>query len=635
MNYNNTRLINKFYRDYKKMVKILEEYTYLNDIEVIRFLNYKILKKFSEVNEMTEYKLFFLNSIKFLINEEIIIEKSIEKKIEDIVNNYSWTLNVNNCGSLTPDILGNVFEKFINQRENGAYYTPLDTIKYINKTSLYKYIINNSKLIDYKINIEDIESEFWTHVINLEELEIKRIISIITNIKIADISVGTGAFLINIIDILIEVIKKLKNLINEKINYTQLINDIFENNIYGIDLMEDAVNLAKFRFVLKYLQLSRKYDTDVKDILNLNLYTRNSLLIDKEKLKKLNINKFDLIVGNPPYIEYSKIRKNYKIENFKSIKAGNVYAYMIEKSLELIDQNGEIGLVVPISIISTARMGSLRDLLLKDCEEIYFLTFADRPASLFNGVHQKVTIVFANKNERMTSKVFTSKYIHWYEKDRKKLFNNIEFIFNNNIDEKFIPKIGNIMEKNIYNKLTKGNMSLSDLLFDSGDFSLYLSQRMTFWVKSFLQIKNGKEYKKMNFISQKDRDLYYLIINSDIFFYLWETISDGWHITNKELQVLSFNYEKYLSISEEKIKTLAQRLSEDIELNKEYIGSKQTEYIFKHKKSKIIIDEINIFINQLFSLNEKEIEYIRTYQISSRMNDELEKYNSKKGVNEK
>ena len=78
------------------------------------------------------------------------------------------------------------------------------------------------------------------------------------------------------------------------------------------------------------------------------------------------------------------------------------------------------------------------------------------------------------------------------------------------------------------------------------------------------------------------------------------------------------------------VKELTTKLSKSIDLNKEYIGSKQTDYIYKHKKSKCIIDEINIFIGDLFDLDSTEIEYLRNYNLSVRMNDELLNYKNKR-----
>ena len=52
---------------------------------------------------------------------------------------------------------------------------------------------------------------------------------------------------------------------------------------------------------------------------------------------------------------------------------------MIEKSYELVTNNGVLGVIVPISLVSTTRMCNLRNYLFKRSENIYFASFADRP----------------------------------------------------------------------------------------------------------------------------------------------------------------------------------------------------------------------------------------------------------------
>ena len=80
-----------------------------------------------------------------------ILEKQIQipdEILEDIIrkfSKYSWILESNNDeinNQITPDILGKIFEKYINQRENGAYYTEEDTIQYINSNSIIFALFN-------------------------------------------------------------------------------------------------------------------------------------------------------------------------------------------------------------------------------------------------------------------------------------------------------------------------------------------------------------------------------------------------------------------------------------------------------------------------------------------------------------
>src|SRR5699024_704490 len=325
----------------------------------------------------------------------------------------------------TPDIIGKVFEKFINQRENGAYYTDDDTINYILDKTIIPNIINrlnnnntikknmNEAFIKEKINTSanmiEIFNESIDRTIYKDVVEFKNILDSTT---IADISVGTGAFLVNCIDYLIKLYNIIYTKIDETIPINQIMNNILSTNIYGMDIMEDSVNIAKFRVILKSIQICRKYHVDIEEIPGLNFYVGNSLLQNlKELLPEVNKNGgFDIIIGNPPYIEYSKI-KNYTLIGYETLSAGNIYAFMIEKSIDFLKPYASLGVIVPIFIVYTVRMGSLRSLLSRECETLWFANFADRPGTLFNGVHQKLTIVLGKKSEKMKNEIFTTNYI--------------------------------------------------------------------------------------------------------------------------------------------------------------------------------------------------------------------------------
>ena len=68
---------------------------------------------------------------------------------------------------------------------------------------------------------------------------------------------------------------------------------------------------------------------------------------------------FDVIIGNPPYVEYSKVKKDYQIEGYETEKCGNLYAFMMERALKLKTKHGRCGMIVPLSGHSTERMADL------------------------------------------------------------------------------------------------------------------------------------------------------------------------------------------------------------------------------------------------------------------------------------
>lgn len=700
----NTKLISKFYRDYKNLhdlikedLKDIEHNSYiasrvLDRIMVFLFLennftdnnlieelmknsknkNISIFKSFIEFYTSTNcflqeqvYEIEFITSVfkVDMIEIKINISDSVMEKVIKTFSKYNWKLETSYENSINPDILGNVFEKYINQRENGAYYTEIDTIKYINENTILLYLLKKLdreeevKLyisnVFIKINkLEDLTKEGIDLVTVLksiiEESNIKNIeenlLNILDDIKILDPTCGTGAFLLNVVDILEDIYRTIFSKLN--IDDPNVVIKIIENNIYGVDIMEDAIDIAKFRLYLKVIQSFNGLNRySLKEGLKLNLEVGNTLVgdvfgqfrkdetyidevaltLDNDYEDDNNIH-FDCIVGNPPYVEYSKIRNKYEVDNISTLKAGNLYAFIIEKSINLLKEKGTIGFIVPISIVSTKRTKDLRKFIEKNCTEIFYSNFGDRPGTLFNGVHQKLTIFIGERGESCTSNVYTSSYYHWYKEERQHIFNKIKYIKNNYRNDDFYYKIGNKLEKSIIDKIINEGHSINNLFIKQSEYNAYLNTRMTFWIKCFKNEKLSSEFKKYSFTSNENAWIFMAIMNSSLYYFFWECISDVWHITSKDLSFFNFDIDRLTINERERLISLGQELEQDLELKKVYIGSKQTEYEYKHKKSKLIIDDIDKVLKEHYKLTEQEYIYIIDYNLKYRMNDELDNY---------
>ena len=90
---------------------------------------------------------------------------------------------------------------------------------------------------------------------------------------------------------------------------------------------------------------------------------------------------FDVIIGNPPYVEYSKV-KDYKIQGYKTESCGNLYAMVFERSVKNSATLSRIGMIVQLPIVCTDRMRPAQNLL--ESMRTWSATFDDRPAKLFD-----------------------------------------------------------------------------------------------------------------------------------------------------------------------------------------------------------------------------------------------------------
>jgi hypothetical protein len=75
---------------------------------------------------------------------------------------------------------------------------------------------------------------------------------------------------------------------------------------------------------------------------------------------------FDVVIGNPPYVEYSKIRNDYSINQIETLSCGNLWAFCVERSFELLSSSSYFGMIVPVSLVCTQRMSEAQDVLTKN-----------------------------------------------------------------------------------------------------------------------------------------------------------------------------------------------------------------------------------------------------------------------------
>lgn len=684
---NNNNAILSFSKSYKLIYGLLEAETMVG------------IKKLNEVIE----KCFFVDTEKdqTMLKEDRILAclegypQEIQDKIVRELSKYVWRMDEKTVGSkvVTPHVLGYVFEQVINQKEKGAYYTSEDTTDYISENTILLSIINksvNSKNLEYTMvkkarfnsnaysknnndNITEIKvlddlisnnfnlvRLFLDSLNDMDQIIREEVVNCIVNLKIIDPTVGTGAFIVAAIRVLLEVFEGIDVLYPQKTR-NQYIKHIFQENIYGVDIMPDAIEILKLRIklLLRHFGLN---EHEINDI-NLNfrvgntifgncnnlmnnyecIYNANNLQMNYEQWKIIakpfdwneefaeimNNGGFDCVIGNPPYVEEKKsLFMYYNDYSFKTAGAGNLYAYVIERSFQITSSKGVVGLIVPISLVATPRMSRVRKCIIDKTEKCWISSFADRPASLFAGVHQKLNIFIAMKGNVSKSKVYTSDYLHWTHKERNMLFNNLHFTENSYFDDYDVfLKVGNNIQKSIIKKMLIHKRNLSEYLNQKyGNYSIHLNMRMTFWCKCFLEGKSSNEYKTFYF---EDSDTAYILnalFNSSFFFMLWEAVSDCWHITNKDFEFVKFDINSIHEKTRKDLVRLSKELEKDLEKNKEFIGSKQTDYVYQHKKSKFIIDEIDYLLAKCYGFTKEELSYILNYNLEYRMSDELSNY---------
>ena len=147
---------------------------------------------------------------------------------------------------------------------------------------------------------------------------------------------------------------------------------------------------------------------------------------------------------------------------------------------------------------------------------------------------------------------------------------------------------------------------------NKGDYDgIYLSKRASFYIKAFFKDPKSNEYDhyRVNQISSK---ALLAILSSSLFWMYWVIISDGWHLTNKELE--KFTIPLLDEKTDLELSKLADNLLDRLERTKVYVGTAQTDYEYKHKLALDIIDEIDETLGTVYNLTNSELDYVKNYE---------------------
>ena len=109
---------------------------------------------------------------------------------------------------------------------------------------------------------------------------------------------------------------------------------------------------------------------------------------------------FDVIIGNPPYVEFPSKDVCYSFDSLKTSECGNLYGCCIERALEISQSNGKFSFIVPVAITCSKRMSKVIDLLKDYSQKLYFSNYDDRPGKLFEMIeHLRACIVISVKGK--------------------------------------------------------------------------------------------------------------------------------------------------------------------------------------------------------------------------------------------
>ena len=196
---------------------------------------------------------------------DIIIENKTIEEILDVFDRYNFTVreesDLDVDVAVDPEMLGRVFENLLpeNMRKGkGAYYTPRTVVNYMCQESIINYL--DSETAEY-IDLDTIQDFIKrNNVEKLSKHNAELLDSLLSDIKICDPAIGSGAFAMGLLNVIVKSRSILCSLTGEKIDKYDLKRYAIINSIFGVDLDPGAVEIAKLRLFLSLIVDEKDFD---------------------------------------------------------------------------------------------------------------------------------------------------------------------------------------------------------------------------------------------------------------------------------------------------------------------------------------------------------------------------------------
>ena len=405
-------------------------------------------------------------------------EGDIGDGILDIFDRYNFTVNENEPlekeVAVDPEMLGKVFENLLpvkDRKSSGTYYTPREIVHYMCRKSLINHLV---KEFDQEIDKDDIEAlveyadiavENEYHVANKDlktrtyafkmPEDIREHADLLDEeldlIRVCDPAVGSGAFLVGMMNEIVRVRSALTPYIdNSERSPYKFKRQAIEYSLYGVDIDPSAVEIAKLRLWLS-LVVDEEDRSAIKPLPNLDfkIIQGNSLFSVKkdlfnndlfnrlEELESLFFNEtdpdqkqeyreqrselinqitgglfdfevyfsrifrekqgFDVVIANPPYVsavgmpqdERERIKKELSQYDFL-VRRWDLYVAFIAKGHQILSTNGNLTYIVPNPILKELYALKLRRWLLEYTILTSILAFND--VNVFENVSRRTTV---------------------------------------------------------------------------------------------------------------------------------------------------------------------------------------------------------------------------------------------------
>ncbi|GIK17388.1 MAG: hypothetical protein BroJett003_23520 [Planctomycetota bacterium] len=285
---------------------------------------------------------------------------------------------------------------------------------------------------------------------------------------------------------------------------------------------------------------------------------------------------FDVVIGNPPYINAAKVRRSYTVHGLRTTDAPDVYAWVMERNVSLLLATGRTGMIVPLSLGFSRDFDCLRAILFGAYQQNWFSSFGRIPSALFSfdvRVRNTIHIGYRAGRAENPQTHFSTRLHRWFDDERQFLFAQLHYsAFTPEIWRNRVPKLDSQrLCSELERCFTESNKRIADgmsrsatkhtLLFKSTAYNwLNFCKRLPPCYDTQGNTVEHTQFTVTFWRTGVTRDAAFVLLNSKLAFVLWCILGDDFHVTQSALADVPCDLDRFVSDNAKQLTPLVDEL---------------------------------------------------------------------------
>ncbi|MGH3023565.1 MAG: Eco57I restriction-modification methylase domain-containing protein [Gaiellaceae bacterium] len=348
---------------------------------------------------------------------------------------------------------------------------------------------------------------------------------------------------------------------------------------------------------------------------------------------------FDVVIGNPPYLEVGRLNGRYRPLDFRTLGCRDIYAWVVERAGALAGSEGHVGLIVPVSISSSGSFAPLRDVIMAASATLSLSHFANRPGQLFAGAQNRLTIFLRAPSDDGT-RIFSTRYYRWDSRrgERENLFALLRYVELADLAIGFhglFPKIGTPEAASILRKMHTRH-TVAERLVRHSEHSIYWVRVPGYFCQFYLTPPMARpeaggparvrgEVNSVFLPDERTQRVLHAVLNSSTYYQFYVAYSDGRHINQADVRDFMFDFSGIAGSIVDKLVALSHQLEE---ATREHTSLWRKSGLLidslDSRPLKPLLDEIDVVLAEHYGLSDTELDFLVNYDLKYRIGSDEE-----------